>query len=83
MQNFIFRAVKSPKQKYGITSVENINSVKYRIALETLKTRILMRIPVMTMNASITSSENSVSDLMVASLVLYKSFVARSGIMFS
>ena len=42
-----------------------------------------MRIPVMTMNASITSSENSVSDLMVASLVLYKSFVARSGIMFS
>ena len=35
------------------------------------------------MNASITSSENSVSDLMVASLVLYKSFVARSGIMFS
>ena len=42
-----------------------------------------MRIPVMTMNASITSRENSVSDLMVASLVLYKSFVARSGIMFS
>ena len=42
-----------------------------------------MRIPVMTMNASVTSSENSVSDLMVASLVLYKSFVARSGIMFS
>ena len=42
-----------------------------------------MKIPVMTMNASITSRENSVSDLMVASLVLYKSFVARSGIMFS
>ena len=51
MENFMFCAGKSPKKQIcRIRNVENINSIKYRKALETLKTRMLIRIAVITKN---------------------------------